>query len=129
LRQTVYNKVSFNKISFQQFKTCYNRVYESKWMKLEMRVSFMLDKWKNRIKKLFQQNDDIEEMKEFEHVLRNDYDRQQNQQDLKARVTYQYPKQKSFRFPVIPDQMIEEERTTKKAEDRIVQKRDRKSVV
>ncbi|WP_085991659.1 DNA translocase FtsK [Oceanobacillus senegalensis] len=58
----------------------------------------MLDKWKNKIKKLF--SDDLEEAPQERKPPKVE----KKKQSLEAKVTYQYPKQRPFRFPVIPDE-------------------------
>src|SRR5690625_7937452 len=55
----------------------------------------MLGKWKEKLGKLFSDNEP-DEHQEAEQVNRN--------LNVKAKMTYQYPKNKPFRFPVIPDQ-------------------------
>jgi S-DNA-T family DNA segregation ATPase FtsK/SpoIIIE len=55
----------------------------------------MLGKWKEKLGKLFSDNEP-DEHQEAEQVNRN--------LNVKAKMTYQYPKDKPFRFPVIPDQ-------------------------
>ncbi|WP_156291533.1 DNA translocase FtsK [Oceanobacillus salinisoli] len=59
----------------------------------------MWEKWKNKIRALFTDTDNLEERSET-HSPTSDHP----QHEVQARVTYQYPKQKSFRFPVIPDE-------------------------
>jgi len=55
----------------------------------------MLGNWKEKLGKLFSDNES-DEHQEIEQENRN--------LNVKAKMTYQYPKEKPFRFPVIPDQ-------------------------
>ncbi len=59
----------------------------------------MWDKWKQKIKNIF-----TEEVIEEQREIHSD---QQTKSKLQARVTYQYPENKNFRFPVIPDQQTQ----------------------
>ncbi|MDY7046242.1 DNA translocase FtsK [Virgibacillus sp. M23] len=64
----------------------------------------MWDNWKKKIKSLFA--DSEEEEKQHEES------RTAEKSNLEAKMMYQYPANKSFRFPVIPDRV--EERTSRK---------------
>ncbi|PAV30121.1 DNA translocase FtsK [Virgibacillus profundi] len=59
----------------------------------------MLEQWKNKIKALFKDDEKIE-------VTKNN-ELNQVQQNVQAKIKYQYPNKKSFRFPVIPDTVAE----------------------
>ncbi|RYG74947.1 DNA translocase FtsK [Lentibacillus lipolyticus] len=56
----------------------------------------MWDRWKKKLSSLF--FEEIEEENEKTPVEWKD-----NKQELRTKVTYQYPERKPFRFPVIPD--------------------------
>lgn len=58
----------------------------------------MWKQWKDKVKKMFQ-NDETETI-DTEHPIR--YQRQ----EIKPKITYQYPEKKSFRFPIIPDEPV-----------------------
>ncbi|MBM7597661.1 S-DNA-T family DNA segregation ATPase FtsK/SpoIIIE [Virgibacillus halotolerans] len=62
----------------------------------------MWEKWKQKIKDIFTE-EVIEEQRETHQV--------QPKAKLQARVTYQYPENKNFRFPVIPDQQEPKKQT------------------
>jgi S-DNA-T family DNA segregation ATPase FtsK/SpoIIIE len=55
----------------------------------------MLGNWKKKLGKLFSDHEAEEQQKTGQH-LRNP--------NIETKMTYQYPKEKPFRFPVIPDQ-------------------------
>ncbi|TFJ92582.1 DNA translocase FtsK [Lentibacillus salicampi] len=57
----------------------------------------MWDRWKKKINHFL-----FEEREENDDVLPDETTH--NKQDIRTRITYQYPAEKSFRFPVIPDQ-------------------------
>ncbi|QKY69725.1 DNA translocase FtsK [Lentibacillus sp. CBA3610] len=57
----------------------------------------MWDRWKKKISRF------LFEEKEERHD-RSSGELKKNNQDIHTRMTYQYPAEKSFRFPVIPDQ-------------------------
>ncbi|MCR1834242.1 DNA translocase FtsK [Oceanobacillus caeni] len=81
----------------------------------------MFEKWKNKIKEMF-----IESEKPIEkpHETKSGYN-QEFQQDLKARVTYRYPKEKPFRFPVIPDEKTENTNVKNSEEEKTYFKQNR----
>src|SRR5690625_1909520 len=54
----------------------------------------MLNRWKKRIKNLFGDEEEIEK-------------NYSSNQSIQTRVTYQYPNNSRFNFPVIPDQELE----------------------
>jgi S-DNA-T family DNA segregation ATPase FtsK/SpoIIIE len=56
----------------------------------------MLKQWLQKLKGLFDEKDTDE----------SPGSHSQEQQKVKAKVAYQYPKQKAFRFPVIPDEPV-----------------------
>ncbi|RDW21521.1 DNA translocase FtsK [Oceanobacillus chungangensis] len=58
----------------------------------------MWEQWKNKFKSLFGEEEEHSE----EEVSKN-----HPASNVKARMTYQYPKKSSFRFPVIPDERVE----------------------
>lgn len=57
----------------------------------------MLKRWLDKVKNFFLT--EVEEEVEIEYSEQP----QQNRQELKARMTYKYPENRPFRFPVIPD--------------------------
>ncbi|RKQ30530.1 DNA translocase FtsK [Oceanobacillus halophilus] len=60
----------------------------------------MWEKWKKKIKELFTDNE--EETTPIDAPVSRERDH--GKQNIQARVSYKYPKPKSFRFPVIPDE-------------------------
>ncbi|HLR08433.1 MAG TPA: DNA translocase FtsK [Bacillota bacterium] len=57
----------------------------------------MWDRWKTRIKRLFTDDDDnIHDSERLRHS-------QHRKRDIQAKMIYQYPDEKAFRFPIIPD--------------------------
>ncbi|KPH76795.1 hypothetical protein AFL42_05080 [Oceanobacillus caeni] len=58
------------------------------------------------------------------HETKSGYN-QEFQQDLKARVTYRYPKEKPFRFPVIPDEKTENTNVKNSEEEKTYFKQNR----
>ncbi|WP_145523124.1 DNA translocase FtsK [Virgibacillus sp. SK37] len=81
----------------------------------------MFEKWKNKIKEMFIESD---EPIEKPHETKSGYN-QEFQQDLKARVTYRYPKEKPFRFPVIPDEKTENTNVKNSEEEKTYFKQNR----
>lgn len=81
----------------------------------------MFEKWKNKIKEMFIESD---EPIEKPHETKSRYN-QEFQQDLKARVTYRYPKEKPFRFPVIPDEKTENTNVKNSEEEKTYFKQNR----
>ncbi|CDQ39282.1 DNA translocase FtsK [Virgibacillus salexigens] len=65
----------------------------------------MWDHWKQKIKSLFAESE-IEEQQEENHKT--------EKSNLEAKMMYQYPTNKSFRFPVIPDQAEQRKENTRK---------------
>ncbi|AXI09737.1 DNA translocase FtsK [Oceanobacillus zhaokaii] len=64
----------------------------------------MWKQWKNKFKSIFGEEE------EEEHTER-ETSHDNAAQNVKARVTYQYPKKSSFRFPVIPDERVGKKQT------------------
>ncbi|WP_010651221.1 DNA translocase FtsK [Oceanobacillus massiliensis] len=71
----------------------------------------MWDQWKEKIKNIFTKEVEIE-VEEIVETKPSDF-RNGGKQQLKAKMTYQYPERNAFRFPVIPD----EPQTNKARED------------
>jgi len=66
----------------------------------------LLEQWINKLKALFRDEEEEDNIT----IPKDDHHRDQNQ-ELTAKVTYQYPEKKPFRFPVIPDNPPEERNT------------------
>ncbi|WP_068674777.1 DNA translocase FtsK [Oceanobacillus sp. Castelsardo] len=81
----------------------------------------MFEKWKSKIRELFNESDPEENQ---HHEIKSGYN-QEVQQDLKARVTYRYPKEKPFRFPVIPDEKKENTNVRSFEEEKTVVKQNK----
>ncbi|WP_337019630.1 DNA translocase FtsK [Oceanobacillus massiliensis] len=62
----------------------------------------MWDQWKEKIKNIFTKEVEIE-VEEIVETKPSDF-RNGGKQQLKAKMTYQYPERNAFRFPVIPDE-------------------------
>lgn len=64
----------------------------------------MLDYWKKKIKDLFDKNTQNRDNSMSQTAYRNN-------QDIEARVDFQYPRKKPFPFPAIPDKNVKKETT------------------
>lgn len=84
-----YNLVTTNYFLFKNATIDVNNEWKE-W-------NFMFGKWMRKLRNLF--IDEVEELEQQEKTSSESYN-----SNVKARVSYQYPKERTFRFPVIPDQ-------------------------
>ena len=59
----------------------------------------MWKQWKSKLNNILHNDETESKNQDQSHPVRN-------KQELKAKMTYQYPENKSFRFPVIPDEPV-----------------------
>lgn len=78
----------------------------------------MWKQWKNKVKKILQ-NDETKTT-DTEQPIR--YQRQ----EIKPKITYQYPEKKSFRFPLIPDEPIRDYSDNSKTPAYLRREKDKK---
>ncbi|MFD1851077.1 DNA translocase FtsK [Oceanobacillus bengalensis] len=71
----------------------------------------MLEKWINKLKTLFTDDDEVE-TNQLPNTARETIKR-----DVQARIRYEYPKEKSFRFPVIPDEPVKSSKDDRKTRE------------
>ncbi|MGJ9457245.1 DNA translocase FtsK [Oceanobacillus sp. CF4.6] len=64
----------------------------------------MWDDWKEKIKNIFTKEVEIEVEEVVELESHSHHNTTNGNQELKAKMMYQYPDRNSFRFPVIPDE-------------------------
>ncbi|GAB3792082.1 DNA translocase FtsK [Virgibacillus kimchii] len=75
----------------------------------------MWGKWKKKLGKLFFE-DESDEQQEIRQENRNP--------NIEAKITYQYPKEKPFRFPVIPDQQAQQPKHKSNADNPAYKRRN-----